>query len=103
MYAGRRNGTIDVWDARQLGISGPLGTPRLLRTLRNPSSSGVVSCVAALPDCRHLAWLVFCKVFEWEAKLFQLVLLSTTCAFGMLLKPPNLTCLSSRKVVYSSK
>ncbi|TFK76386.1 WD40 repeat-like protein [Pluteus cervinus] len=55
IYAGRRNGTVDVWDVRQLGKSGPTGTPRLVKTLRNPASSGVVSCVAALPDCRHIA------------------------------------------------
>lgn len=55
IYAGRRNGTVDVWDVRLLGRSGPSNTPRLLKTLRNPSSSGVVSCVVAFPDCRHLA------------------------------------------------
>ncbi|GLB34897.1 putative WD40 repeats [Lyophyllum shimeji] len=55
VYAGRRNGTVDVWDIRQLGRSGPSNTPRLLKTLRNPPSSGVVSCVVAFPDCRHIA------------------------------------------------
>ena len=55
IYAGRRNGTVDVWDARLLGKSGPSNTPRLLKTLRNPTSSGVVSCVVAFPDCRHIA------------------------------------------------
>jgi len=40
---------------RQLGYSGLLNTPRLVKTLRNPPSSGVVSCVVALPDCRHIA------------------------------------------------
>jgi transcriptional activator SPT8 len=55
IYAGRRNGTVDVWDARLLGKSGPLSTPRLFKTLRNPTSSGVVSCVVAFPDCRHIA------------------------------------------------
>lgn len=34
------------------------GTPRLLRTLRNPASSGAVSCVVAFPDGKHLAWYV---------------------------------------------
>lgn len=56
IYAGRRNGVVDVWDVRLLGHSGPLETPRLLKTLRNPSSSGVVSCVVAFPDSRHIAW-----------------------------------------------
>ncbi|KAF9564592.1 WD40 repeat-like protein [Agrocybe pediades] len=55
IYAGRRNGTVDVWDVRVLGQSGPANTPRLLKTLRNPTSSGVVSCVVSFPDCRHLA------------------------------------------------
>lgn len=58
LYAGRRNGAVDVWDVRQLGYSGTLSTPRLLKTLRNPTSSGVVSCVVAFPDCRHIAWYV---------------------------------------------
>ena len=54
MYAGRRNGTVDVWDTRQFGRA-VNGVPRLLRTLRNPISSGAVSCVAAFPDGRHIA------------------------------------------------
>jgi transcriptional activator SPT8 len=56
IYAGRRNGTVDVWDVRQLGRSGPAEVPRLLKTLRNPPSSRVVSCVVAFPDGRHIAW-----------------------------------------------
>ncbi|KAJ7095147.1 WD40 repeat-like protein [Mycena belliarum] len=55
IYAGRRNGTIDVWDTRLLGRAGPGSVPRLLKTLRNPTSSGVVSCVVAFPDGRHIA------------------------------------------------
>lgn len=55
MYAGRRNGTVDVWDVRQVGRSGPANIPRLLKTLRNPPSSGVVSCVVAFPDNKHIA------------------------------------------------
>ncbi|KAJ7499172.1 WD40-repeat-containing domain protein [Mycena latifolia] len=55
IYAGRRNGTIDVWDTRQLGQAGPASVPRLLKTLRNPASSGVVSCVVAFPDGKHIA------------------------------------------------
>jgi transcriptional activator SPT8 len=62
LYAGRRNGTVDVWDVRQLGRSGPANTPRLLKTLRNPLSSGVVSCVVAFPDRRHIAWYVFSDI-----------------------------------------
>ncbi|KAJ7276149.1 WD40-repeat-containing domain protein [Mycena haematopus] len=55
IYAGRRNGTIDVWDTRQLGVAGPASVPRILKTLRNPASSGVVSCVVAFPDGKHIA------------------------------------------------
>jgi transcriptional activator SPT8 len=40
-----------------LGQTGLANTPRLFRTLRTPTSSGVVSCVVAFPDCRHIAWL----------------------------------------------
>jgi transcriptional activator SPT8 len=56
IYAGRRNGTVDVWDVRLLGRIGPNCTPRLLKSLRNPPSSGVVSCVVPFPDGRHIAW-----------------------------------------------
>lgn len=56
VYAGRRNGAIDVWDVRQFGQTGPTQTPRLLKTLRNPASSGIVSCVVSFPDGRHIAW-----------------------------------------------
>ncbi|KAJ7937295.1 WD40-repeat-containing domain protein [Mycena leptocephala] len=55
IYAGRRNGTIDVWDTRMLGIAGISSVPRIMKTLRNPASSGVVSCVVAFPDGKHLA------------------------------------------------
>jgi len=53
IYAGRRNGTVDIWDVRKYGSNSR--TPRHLKVLRNPASSGVVSCVAAFPDGRHLA------------------------------------------------
>ncbi|KAJ3517176.1 hypothetical protein NLJ89_g676 [Agrocybe chaxingu] len=43
IYAGRRNGTVDAWDVRVLGASGPMNTPRVFKSLRNPTSSGVVS------------------------------------------------------------
>lgn len=57
IYAGRRNETIDIYDVRQIGTSAS-GIPRILKTLRNPASSGVVSCVVPFPDGRHLAWYV---------------------------------------------
>ncbi|OBZ75988.1 hypothetical protein A0H81_04330 [Grifola frondosa] len=55
IYVGRRNGTVEIYDVRQSG-RGAMGTPKILKTLRNPISSGVVSCVVAFPDGRHLAW-----------------------------------------------
>ncbi|EJF65877.1 WD40 repeat-like protein [Dichomitus squalens LYAD-421 SS1] len=54
IYAGRRNGTVEIYDVRQTGRAAS-GTPKILKTLRNPGSSGVVSCVVAFPDGRHLA------------------------------------------------
>ncbi|KAI0683697.1 WD40-repeat-containing domain protein [Cytidiella melzeri] len=54
IYAGRRNGTIDVWDVRQTGQSFT-GTPRVLKIIRNPPSSGVVSFICPFPDGRHIA------------------------------------------------
>ncbi|KAG9004261.1 Transcription factor spt8 [Tulasnella sp. JGI-2019a] len=55
VYAGRRIGTIDVWDIRQSGgYSNATGQPRLLKSLRNPASSGPVTCVVGFPDGHHL-------------------------------------------------
>ncbi|KAJ8078848.1 Transcription factor spt8 [Marasmius tenuissimus] len=64
--AGRRNGAVEVYDMRQIGRVGPLGTPRLLKTLRNPQSSGVVSCVVALPDNRHIACASIDNIRLWN-------------------------------------
>lgn len=63
IYAGRRNGTVEIYDVRQTGRAAS-GTPKILKTLRNPVSSGVVSCVVAFPDGRHLAWYVSC--LSWK-------------------------------------
>jgi transcriptional activator SPT8 len=52
ILAGRRNGTIDIWDVRRHSTS---SSPSLLRTLRTPAESGPVSCVVALPDGQHVA------------------------------------------------
>ncbi|KAI8998615.1 WD40 repeat-like protein [Trametes punicea] len=54
IYVGRRNGTVEIYDVRQTGRAAS-GTPKIWKTLRNPVSSGVVSCVVAFPDSRHLA------------------------------------------------
>ncbi|KAF9265443.1 WD40 repeat-like protein [Marasmius fiardii PR-910] len=66
IYAGRRNGAVEVYDMRQIGRTGPFGTPRLLKTLRNPQSSGVVSCVVALPDNRHIACASIDNIRLWN-------------------------------------
>jgi transcriptional activator SPT8 len=76
IYAGRRNGAIDVWDVRQLGRSSATGEPRLLKTIRNPASSGLVSCVAAFPDGKHIAW----SVFECEPYMIRQTLTGTRCS-----------------------
>ncbi|PCH38001.1 WD40 repeat-like protein [Wolfiporia cocos MD-104 SS10] len=65
IYAGRRNGTIDIWDVRQTGRAAS-GTPKILKTLRNPISSGVVSCVVAFPDGRHLACASIDNIRLWN-------------------------------------
>lgn len=66
VYAGRRNCTVDVWDTRM--FSSPVnGVPRLLRTLRNPISSGAVSCVVSFPDGRHIAVASSDNVRLWNA------------------------------------
>ncbi|KAH7913716.1 WD40 repeat-like protein [Hygrophoropsis aurantiaca] len=67
IYAGRRNGTVDVWDVRQLGRSGIGNAPRLLKSLRNPASSGVVSCVVPFPDGRHIACASTDNIRLWNA------------------------------------
>ncbi|KAL5498459.1 SPT8_1 [Sanghuangporus vaninii] len=41
--------------------------PRLLKTLRNPMSSGAVSCVAAFPDGRHIAVASNDNIQLWNA------------------------------------
>ncbi|KAF8910982.1 WD40-repeat-containing domain protein [Gymnopilus junonius] len=66
IYAGRRNGTVDVWDVRVLGQNSSTNTPRLLKTLRNPTSSGVVSCVVAFPDSRHIACASVDNIRLWN-------------------------------------
>jgi len=65
IYAGRRNGTVDIWDVRQLGVKGH-GVPSVLRTLRNPPSSGEVSCVSAFPDGMHIACASHDNIRLWN-------------------------------------
>ncbi|KAK7693508.1 hypothetical protein QCA50_003076 [Cerrena zonata] len=72
IYAGRRNETVDIYDVRQLGTASS-GIPRILKTLRNPASSGVVSCVV-----------------PFQMVVISLVHLMIISVFGMLLKPGSL-------------
>ncbi len=51
VLAGRRNGTIDIWDVRKTAPT----AASVLRTLRTPSDSGPVSCIVAFPDGKHVA------------------------------------------------
>ncbi|BEJ10977.1 hypothetical protein CspHIS471_0103990 [Cutaneotrichosporon sp. HIS471] len=51
VLAGRRNGTIDIWDVRKTSST----STSVLRTLRTPSDSGPVSCIVAFPDGKHVA------------------------------------------------
>ncbi|KAF9792221.1 WD40 repeat-like protein [Thelephora terrestris] len=64
IYAGRRNGTVDIWDVRKFGSNSR--TPRHLKVLRNPASSGIVSCVVAFPDGRHLASASIDNIRLWN-------------------------------------
>ena len=56
VYAGRRNGTIDIWDVRRSLASLTSTTPNLLTCLRTPAESGPVSAIVAFPDGKHMAW-----------------------------------------------
>ncbi|WVR07353.1 hypothetical protein IAU60_004394 [Kwoniella sp. DSM 27419] len=69
VLAGRRNGTIDIWDVRRSSSS---SSPNLLRTLRTPAESGPVSCVVAFPDGRHVATASQDNVRLWNtAEYFE--------------------------------
>lgn len=52
VLAGRRNGTLDIWDVRRTSSS---RAPNLLRTMKTPQESGPISCVVAFPDGRNIA------------------------------------------------
>ena len=51
IYAGRRNGTVDVYDVHK-GLRDPV------RSLRFPTGSGPVSAVRAMPNNKHIIWYV---------------------------------------------
>ena len=69
ILAGRRNGTIDIWDVRHSNLSASSSssqTPRLLTTLRTPAESGPISCVVPFPDGRHVATASTDNVRLWN-------------------------------------
>ncbi|ORY35329.1 WD40-repeat-containing domain protein [Naematelia encephala] len=69
ILAGRRNGTIDIWDVRKSSSS---SAPNLLRTLRTSPESGPVSCVVPLPDGKHIATASQDNVRLWNtAEYFE--------------------------------
>lgn len=49
IYAGRRNGTVDVYDVHK-GLREPV------RSLKFPAGSGPVSAVRAMPNNKHIVW-----------------------------------------------
>lgn len=51
VLAGRRNGTIDIWDVRRASPT----APSLIKTLKTPTESGPISCLVAFPDGKHVA------------------------------------------------
>lgn len=55
VLAGRRNGTVDIWDVRRSSSSSSSRAPNLLRTLKTPPESGFISCVVGFMDGRHIA------------------------------------------------
>ncbi|KAL1747531.1 WD40-repeat-containing domain protein [Schizophyllum fasciatum] len=64
IYAARRNGIVEVYDVRQAGSSRQ--APRIWKTIRNPPSSGDVSCVVAFPDSKHIACASIDNVRLWN-------------------------------------
>ncbi|KAF7353011.1 MT-A70-domain-containing protein [Mycena venus] len=50
-----------------LGSLGLKASPRIMKTLRNPASSGVVSCVVAFPDGKHIASASIDNLRLWNA------------------------------------
>ncbi|CAG8442037.1 11505_t:CDS:10 [Scutellospora calospora] len=45
IYCGRRNGTVDEWD---------FASGKFVRSFKMPSNSGPVSCVASMPNGKHI-------------------------------------------------
>ncbi|WVW85841.1 hypothetical protein I302_107879 [Kwoniella bestiolae CBS 10118] len=67
VLAGRRNGTIDVWDVRR---SSSASSPNLLRTLRTPAESGPISCLVAFPGGNHIATASQDNIRLWNTAEF---------------------------------
>ncbi|OWZ40060.1 transcriptional activator SPT8 [Cryptococcus neoformans c8] len=64
VLAGRRNGTVEIWDVRKGSSS---TGPNLLRSLKTPVESGPISCVVAFPDGRHIATASQDNIRLWNA------------------------------------
>lgn len=56
IYAGRRNGTVEVYDLHK-GLRSPE------RTLKFPAGSNAVTALRAMPNGRHLIWYVDVLIF----------------------------------------
>ena len=63
IYAGRRNGTVDEYSLHK-------GLQRPTRNFKLPNNSGAVSAVRAMPNGRHLIWLVLLQV--WRSSAYTL-------------------------------
>ena len=57
IYAGRRNGTVDEYSLHK-------GLQKPTRNFKLPNNSGAVSAVRAMPNGRHLIWLVIFRATE---------------------------------------
>ncbi|ODN75190.1 hypothetical protein L202_06388 [Cryptococcus amylolentus CBS 6039] len=69
VLAGRRNGTVEVWDVRK---GSNAANTNILRTLRTPAGSGPISSVVAFPDGQHIATASTDNLRLWNAaELFQ--------------------------------
>ena len=67
IYAGRRNGTVDEYSVHK-GLRAPT------KNFKLPNNSGAVSAVRAMPNGRHLIWLVFLALLKAFVNFSQRIL-----------------------------
>ncbi|KAI7877858.1 WD40 repeat-like protein [Lichtheimia hyalospora FSU 10163] len=60
VYMGRRNGQVDEWD---------YAAQKLIRSFRMPANSGPVSCVASMPNGKHIICASNDNVRLWNTEL----------------------------------